>query len=177
MRNQVILLSLLASVTASGCNPLECAEGTIERDGRCEPSTTGPVGSMCGPFTELQGDRCVPTFPPTVCEDGAESELDPETGVTTCKGGGLTPCGFPAPCSAPSGATKQTFCGQIYNFETNVPFGDPDNTPGVPCATGATTGPCALQLACQSKPAPSEASRRGPRCKEAASNGDADRSP
>jgi hypothetical protein len=149
MRNQTILLALLASLTASGCQMIECADGTIERDGRCMPAVD-PGPSICGPFTELQGDRCVPQFPPTVCEEGAESELDPATGVTICKGGGETPCGFPLTCSKPTGATKQTFCGQLYDFETNIPFAEPGvmtGDPAIPCDPGnPTTGPCGLKL-------------------------------
>lgn len=148
MRNQTILLSILASLTASGCQQLECAEGTIERDGRCEASS-GPIGSaMCGPFTSLIGDRCVPDFPPTVCDDPASAELDPETGVTTCKGGGIPPCGTPLGCSKPTGASKQTFCGTLYDFETNVRLGDPVGTPGAQCdpAAPTATGPCALTM-------------------------------
>src|SRR5690242_4609053 len=95
MRNCFILLSLFASV--SGCRPTECPPGTVERDGTCEPPNSAVDPGVCGEFTELVGDRCVPTFPPTVCEDGTtEAVTDPDTGVTTCRGtGGLLPCGVP----------------------------------------------------------------------------------
>src|SRR5690606_5905206 len=99
MRNQVILLSLLTSLTARGCKALECAEGTVETNGRCEPATQNTEDAICGPFTMLVGDRCVPEFPPTVCEDGStEPEIDPETGVTTCKGTGVVSCASAVAC-------------------------------------------------------------------------------
>jgi len=146
MRNQTILLSLLAAMTSSGCKMVECADGTIERDGKCMPGDGDSVISKCGPFTHLAGDQCIPDFPPTVCESGAESMLDPETGVTTCLGGGLPPCGTAITCSKPDGATKQSFCGQISNFQDNTPISDPVGTPGELCNENSTSPACKLQV-------------------------------
>jgi hypothetical protein len=147
MRNCFILLSLFASL--SGCNQIVCPPGTIERDGTCGPPMTAVDPGVCGPYTELQGDRCVPTFPPTVCEDGTtEAVIDPETGVTTCKGiGGLLPCGVPIACGTPTGSTKQTICGQLYNFEDGTRF-EAAGAMGLPCdrQMPATSGPCALAM-------------------------------
>lgn len=149
MRNHFILLSFLASLTASsGCQQIECAEGTVERDGRCEPPTGSFDPAKCGPFTELVGDRCVPVFPPTVCEDGSTvPEIDPETGVTTCKGTGTGGgCGTPIACPTPTLASKQTICGQIYDFETNAAFADTGAT-GAQCpSTPTASGPCSLTI-------------------------------
>jgi hypothetical protein len=145
MRNCLLLTTLFASLTASGCNQTECGPGTVERDGSCQPSTADFDPSMCGPFTELQGDQCVPVFTPTECDPGStEASVDPETGVVTCIGTGSSSCDSPIACPTPTGATKLTICGQIYDFETSAKFAegagncDPQN-PG-------TTGPCALQI-------------------------------
>jgi len=147
MRDCFILLSLFASL--SGCNQTKCPPDTIERDGKCEPAMVAVSPAMCGPYTELQGDRCVPTFPPTVCEDGTtEAVTDPETGVTTCRGvGGVLPCGISITCGTPSGSTKQTICGQLYNFEDGTRF-EAAGATGLPCdpQNPATSGPCALAV-------------------------------
>ena len=122
MRTQTLLLGLLASLTASGCTTTECAEGTIERDGKCEPAQSTVGDGMCGEFTHLEGDRCVPDFPPIVCEGGMTEEDPLNPGVKICKGGGDSPdCNVPLTCSTPAGATKQTICGQIYDFEGGTP--------------------------------------------------------
>jgi hypothetical protein len=143
MRNSAILLSLFAALAASGCKQLECADGTIERDGHCEPANT----TICGPFTELQGDRCVPQFPPTLCDPATtQPQVDPDTGVVTCiaTSGG---CGAALACPAPTGATKMTICGQLYDFETGLKFSD-TNATGAECPTmPSATGPCSLAIA------------------------------
>jgi hypothetical protein len=151
MRHHILLLSALAGLASmsTSCNQVECGEGTIERDGSCQPSDNGAMNGSCGPFTELIGDRCVPMFPPTVCEDGTTlPELDTATGVTTCKGtGGTAGCGSSLACPTPTGATKQTICGQIFNFEDNAPFAAA-GAMGAKCdpAMPAAAGPCALDI-------------------------------
>jgi hypothetical protein len=152
MRNHTILLSLLASMTASGCNAVECAEGTIERDGTCVPANSMFDDAMCGDNTHLEGDRCVPDFPPTRCEPGTTSEEPDENGVIVCKGMGGGTCDFPIACPTPTGATKQTVCGQLYDFEPGTPpvplKASPTTTMQTPCnpAAPAASGPCALQM-------------------------------
>lgn len=143
MRNQTILLSFLVSLTASGCNQLECADGTIERDGVCQPDDGVFGKATCGEFTELIGDRCVPMFPPTECDPGStEAVTDPETGVTTCKGTGTVG----VTCATPPNASKQSVCGQIYNFEDGTKFeADTECTPCDP-ANPAADGPCSLKI-------------------------------
>jgi hypothetical protein len=150
MRNQTILLSLFVSLTASGCNTVECASGTIERDGKCEPSE-GPVDpARCGPFTELVGDRCVPMFPPTECDPGTtEPSTDDTTGVTTCIGTVTGGCSSAIACPTPASGSRQTICGQLYDFETGEKFQlDPTGMASGRCdpAAPAASGPCALQV-------------------------------
>ncbi|HEY5937341.1 MAG TPA: hypothetical protein VIU61_21985 [Kofleriaceae bacterium] len=137
------------ALTTSGCKQLECADGTIERDGMCEPADV-PVAGICGPFTELQGDRCVPMFPPTECDPSTtEADTDPTTGVTTCIGtGGVGNCTSDIACTTPAGASKQTICGRLYDFETNLPFRAGGDTDTAPCNASMpeASGPCALTI-------------------------------
>jgi hypothetical protein len=140
--------AILALILAhTGCKSIECATGTIERDGKCEPADFTTGTAKCGPFTELQGDQCVPMFPPTVCDPSTTTtDVDPTTGVTTCIGNGTGGnCSGAFACPAPA-AGKQSICGQIYNFEDNAPFAA-TGANGTKCpATPASSGPCALQV-------------------------------
>ena len=149
MRTHSILLSLFASLTVTaGCKDLECGDGTIERDGRCQPATTSTSAGMCGPFTELQGDRCAPQFPPTECDPATtEPTVDPETGVTTCIGTGGGGCSAPFACPTPMMANRLTICGQIYDYETMAKFQAQDAS-GIVCDANnpAAAGPCALTI-------------------------------
>jgi hypothetical protein len=150
MRHHIILLGLLALVSASGCKQIECAEGTIERNGMCEPADNATNNGICGPFTELQGDRCVPLFPPTECDPATtEADVDPATGVTTCIGTGTGGgCSASLACPTPSGSTKMTICGQIYDFEKAMTPFAATGAMGVRCdpMNPTTSGPCALQI-------------------------------
>lgn len=145
MRKQDILLSLLASLAATGCKPIECGDGTIDRNGVCEPGDGNPIDpAKCGEGTMLVGDRCEPIFPPTECDpDSTMSVFDEATGVTTCKGTGTGTI----PCPNPTGTTKETICGQLYDFETNEKLQAADPT-GAECDPNAPTadGPCALTI-------------------------------
>lgn len=144
MRNQIILLSIFASLAVSGCKALECAEGTIERDGMCEAADESASPGRCGPFTELQGDRCVPQFPPTECDPTSTiPETDDATGVTICKG-----TGDAFGCPKGSSLTKQTVCGQLYSFVDDSVFGNANGMNCMLCdpANPTTSGPCALKL-------------------------------
>lgn len=148
MKTQTILLSLLASVTASGCKAIECGEGTVERDGVCQPPEGMFDPALCGPFTEMQGDRCVPVFPPTECDpDTTAPTVDEATGVTICIGTGGGGCSGPIACPTPSSSSRMTICGQLYDFETNEKFAAP-NASGAMCnpAMPAAEGPCALGI-------------------------------
>jgi len=147
MRKYTLMLSLFAAVSATGCKDLECGDGTIERDGTCAPATTTTGAAMCGPFTELQGDRCVPMFDPTVCDPATSTpDLDPDTGVTTCIGTGGGGCSAPFACPTPTAAERLTVCGQLYDLETMAKF-QAQNASGAPCGTTpAASGPCALVI-------------------------------
>ena len=141
------VLAAAAAAPSTSCKTLECAPGTIERAGTCAPADETVSAAKCGPFTELQGDVCVPQFPPTTCDPASTTaDTDPTTGVTTCIGTGV-PAGCMAAfaCPAPA-AGRQTVCGQIYDLETGAPFTAAGAT-GTVCTLGATTtGPCSLAI-------------------------------
>lgn len=143
MHTRIVLLALLTALLAS-CKGVDCGDGTTERDGICVPSNETIGTAKCGPFTELQGDLCVPMLPPTVCDPSTtEPEVD-SMGVTTCIGTGAGGCSATFACPKPA-TGKQTICGQIYDFENNQPFAE-SNAMGRQCGAGATSGPCALAI-------------------------------
>lgn len=141
-----ILIACTSLLAEAGCKTVDCADGTVERDGRCEPADQTVGTAACGPFTELQGDTCVPMFPPTVCDPATTiADVDPATGVTTCIGTGAGGCSAPFPCPTPA-TGKQTICGQLYDFETGAVF-QGTNPTGMACpATPTADGPCALGI-------------------------------
>jgi hypothetical protein len=142
----MIGLLLLATLSGAGCKSTECGTGTIDRNGVCAPpdETVGSAG--CGPFMMLQGDQCVPMFPPTVCDPATTMpSTDPMTGVTTCIGTGGGGCGAPFACPTPTSG-KQTICGQLYDFEDNSKLQGPSPS-GTACTTATASGPCALMIA------------------------------
>lgn len=142
MYRRSVLLALVAALIPS-CRSVDCGVGTTERNGSCIASSQTVSAARCGPFTELHGDSCIPMFPPTVCDPGTTAEdTDKGTGVTTCIGTGVSGCSARIACPVGTGG-KQTICGQIYDFETSLPFAQAGAT-GAQCATGATAGPCAL---------------------------------
>ena len=145
MRYPIVLLALALAFDA-GCKSTDCGEGTTERNGTCVPADEAFGAATCGSGTVLHGDLCEPTLKPTVCDPATTTpELGPD-GVITCVGtGAATGCAARIACPAPTDGTKQTICGQIYDFETGQPFQNPDAT-GAACAAGATTGPCALGI-------------------------------
>ncbi len=147
MNARTLSLFLLSTVAAPSCKSTECGSGTIERDGICAPADETTATAKCGPFTELQGEQCVPMFKPTECDPATTiASLDDATGVTTCIGTGTsTGCSGVFACPTPA-AGKQTICGQIYNFADNTKFAATGAT-GAKCTTTSTSGPCALQMA------------------------------
>ena len=145
MRAISTLLALAGLFGVTGCSSVECAPGTINRGGKCEPSDTSTSPAQCGPFTELQGDKCVPTFPPTQCDPASTTaQIDATTGVVTCIGSGGGGCSATFACPTPA-AGKHTICGQIYDFQTNLKLAAADPT-GKKCTTPTATGPCALAI-------------------------------
>ncbi len=145
MHTRWILISAVLAASSGGCKNVECGVGTVERDGNCQPANETVGNAMCGPFTVLQGDKCVPMFPPTECDPGTTaSDVDPATGVTTCVGTGGGGCSASFACPAPA-AGKQSICGQLYDFENNTAFTAAGAT-GAKCTAGATDGPCSLTI-------------------------------
>jgi len=143
MQTRIVVLALLAAPVAS-CKSLDCGEGTTERNGACVPANETVGAAMCGPFTELAGDRCVPMFPPTVCDPATTAADVDNMGVTTCIGTGAGGCSARLACPTPTDG-KQTICGQLYDFETGQPFAEAGAT-GTACTAGAATGPCAVGI-------------------------------
>jgi hypothetical protein len=139
---------VIAATTQASCKSITCAPGTIEQDDKCVAAGETVTTASCGPFTELQGDVCVPMFPPTECDPTTTTaSTDPTTGVTTCIGTGTSAgCSGPFACPAPSAGT-QTACGQIYDIETGQPFTAASPT-GALCgsAMGSASGPCGLAM-------------------------------
>lgn len=145
MHTRWILLSAVLASGSAGCKNVECGVGTVEREGACQPANETVGNAMCGPFTELQGDKCVPMFPPTQCDPGTTAaDVDPETGVTTCVGTGGGGCSASFACPAPA-AGKQSICGQLYDFENNMPFAAAGAS-GAKCAAATADGPCSLNI-------------------------------
>ncbi len=140
-----LLLGACVLAVAPGCRNLDCGVGTVERDGSCQPANETVGNAMCGPFTELQGDKCVPLFPPTECDPGTTAaDVDPATGVTTCVGTGGGGCSASFACPAPA-AGKQSICGQLYDFENNMAFAAAGAT-GAKCTAATADGPCSLNI-------------------------------
>lgn len=145
MRPIIIAMLLLHA----GCEPAaECGEGTIERNGTCEPADVSVDDAKCGANTKVVGDQCLPLFEPTTCDPSTtDKDLNPTTNVTTCIGkAGGGGCGAPIACPQPSSGL-QTICGQLYNIENNELFAAETGT-GTRCdaANPTTTGPCALKI-------------------------------
>lgn len=143
MHTRIVLLALLTSHLAS-CKSVDCGDGTTERDGICVASNETIGTAKCGPFTMLQGDRCVPMFPPTVCDPGSTEEDVDSMGVTTCIGTGGVGCAARLACPMSAGG-KLTICGQIFDFATGLPFAQSGAT-GARCATPTASGPCSLGI-------------------------------
>ena len=141
--------ALLFAVTplatlVGGCKSVDCGDGTTERSGKCVAADETVTNAKCGPFTELQGNVCVPQFPPTVCDPATTAPDTDEMGVTTCVATGVAGCSIKLACPTPAQG-KQTVCGQVYDFETGAPFAEA-GAKGAACATDATSGPCSIAV-------------------------------
>ena len=145
MRGPQTICLLLAALPAlaSGCSDVQCGDGTIEKNGTCEPADETTGTAMCGSGTVLEGNVCVPTI---MCDPNTTMPVvNPSTGVTTCVAiSGSSGCST-CPKPSKSDGTLQTVCGQIYDFATNMPFVAASAT-GAKCTTGATDGPCAIAI-------------------------------
>ena len=146
MQTRQIILIAMASIAGPACKDVACGVGTIEKAGACVPASETVGTASCGPFTELQGDKCVPMFPATECDPATTTPVVyPTTGVTTCVGtGGGGGCTGAFACAAPS-AGKQTVCGQIIDLQTDMPFQAATPT-GARCTAVTASGPCALGI-------------------------------
>ncbi len=142
-----LLAASLGLALHTGCKDLECADGTIEKDGKCAPSDVTVSNAGCGPLTVLQGDKCVPMFPPTECDPATtQADVDPATGVTTCIGIGGSSCDGAFSCPPPA-AGKQSICGQLFDIEDNTKFQTKNEMPnGTKCQPGSTDGPCGVTV-------------------------------
>jgi hypothetical protein len=146
MRSAIFFLVLAAA--SSGCKSIDCGQGTIERNGTCEPSNETVGTATCGSGTVLDGDRCVPAYPPTMCDPSTTAEQpDPnDPSITLCVGTGGGGCNGTFLCPAPT-TGKQTICGQLYDITDNTKFQQMSPAPtGAKCQAGATSGPCALNV-------------------------------
>ncbi|MCE9574631.1 MAG: hypothetical protein K8W52_15895 [Deltaproteobacteria bacterium] len=134
----------LFGLTQTSCTTVECGDGTIERNGACEPADTATNDAVCGPGTHLEQMLCVPDAE-TVCDPASTTEeVDPVTHVVTCVGTGMSGCGTALACGNASGG-KMNVCGQLIDAETNQPIAQAGAT-GAPCdlANPAATGPCSM---------------------------------
>ena len=142
-----LLITALIAL-AAGCDPLECGEGTAERDGACVPAdSVSPDDPRCGEGTVFDpvAMACLPERPPTECGPNTEAVERPD-GVIECVGTG-TSCADPLPCPAPAGDAV-SICGRLIDTETSAPVVAGDGTDTTSCDPDAPadSGPCSLQL-------------------------------
>jgi len=141
------LVAATLALAAYGCvDPIECAEGTFEVDGRCVAGELPPPAA-CGPGTHFDFEiaMCVPDLPPTRCDESTTDVVVDEQGVAVCVGNAPPGCNGPIVCPSPA-AGKVTVCGQLVDLETRdaIEAADPS---GLPCPAEPTAdGPCSLQL-------------------------------
>src|SRR5438309_11143657 len=105
MYARIVVLVLL--IFAASCKPVDCGDGTIERNGSCVAANETVSDAKCGPFTELQGNVCVPMFPPTMCDPSTTAPDVDNMGVTTCIGTGTGGgCSAKLACPTPTDGTQ-----------------------------------------------------------------------
>jgi len=137
-------LALLPAL--SGCDEIECGDGTVEVDGVCEVDVGfDPDDPTCGAGTHAESGECVPNLPPAVCEDGTTApEIQPD-GTILCVGVGGAGCST-IRCESPTGG-KVSLCGQLHDVETGLPLRRPDAS-GAVCeaVTDDPLDPCSLNI-------------------------------
>jgi hypothetical protein len=139
------LVVVVVVAALAGCNNTNCGTGTIDDNGTCKPADETVGNAQCGSDTVLEGDQCVPMYPPTQCDPTTTTEMtDPVTGVVTCVGNGGGGCSATFACPQPTSG-KQTICGQLYDFEDNAKFQEA-NPMGAQCGSGGGSAACALQI-------------------------------
>jgi hypothetical protein len=141
-----IILVATLPVAATGCDALECGEGTIERDGTCAPATETPDPTTCGPGTQLGPSGTCESV--VFCDPDTTMEVvDPITGEITCVGtGGGGDCSTELSGCATAAANTMTMCGRIYDIEDDAQIGMASTDTSACPADGEATGPCALTI-------------------------------
>jgi hypothetical protein len=148
MSTRAFLVSLVGAATAAllgtGCQSLECADGTHEADGQCVPGDQ--LGNAdCGPGTHVENGMCTPDFEPTVCDpETTLPEVDPDTGVIMCIGTGGAGCESNIACPNESTGGRHTICGRILDVQTGDEIIAAVPTKQECGAGGADDGPCEL---------------------------------
>jgi len=63
----LMVVGFAAGLGSAACNPLECAEGTREEDGKCVAlNQVNDNNTFCGPGSVLSGNQCLPD-PDQIC--------------------------------------------------------------------------------------------------------------
>lgn len=147
MRKLAALLFVVALATVgAACGTTECGEGTIERDGTCEPADTTPDPTTCGDGTALgPSGKCESIV---FCDPDTTMEVvDPDTGAVTCVGtGGGGDCTSELSGCATAAPNTMTMCGRLYDVEDDAQVGAGATDTSQCPATGEATGPCALTI-------------------------------
>src|SRR5258705_2119074 len=142
---QTLFVAALAAVGAA-CGSTPCGEGTIERDGVCEPADTTPDPTTCGDGTALgPSGKCESIV---FCDPDTTMEVvDPDTGAVTCVGtGGGGDCTSELSGCATAAPNTMTMCGRIYDIEDDAQIGMGSADATACPAAGEATGPCALSI-------------------------------
>lgn len=135
-------LALLPAL--SGCDEIECGDGTVEVDGVCEVDVGfDPDDPICGDGTHLEDGACVPDLDPTICEPGTTLTEQLPDGTYVCVGVGGAGCET-IRCETADGG-KVSMCGRIHDVETGARIEEPDAT-GQPCGDPTADGPCSLRV-------------------------------
>jgi hypothetical protein len=150
-RTWLALLSTLfvggGAVTSTGCNTLECADGTVEQNGACVPADQVVDEANCGEGTILGTDgTCVPENPPTICGDFTTPDTTSMPGTVVCVGTGGGGCDTDLTCPQ-AAANKVSVCGRLYDVETDEQIRGTDAM-GATCGSGSEVleGPCEFEI-------------------------------
>ena len=153
MRNYLLLThaARIAAAATPAASQTECGDGTIERDGTCVPADSRwSTPAMCGPFTELHGDQCVPMFPPTMCDPATSIRASiPRPASTTCigTGGGRLQLAARVSDADRRARSRRSAASSTTSRPTRSSRrATPTGTRCDPTAP-TTSGPCALQIA------------------------------
>jgi hypothetical protein len=135
-----------AAASSTGCNAVECADGTIEQDGVCVPADEVVDEATCGPGTVLgTGGVCV-VETPTVCGPNTMEDTTTIPGTVLCVGTGAGDCSTEITCP-PAAMNRVSVCGRLYDVETDQRIVGVDAT-GLNCEDpdAVQSGPCELGM-------------------------------